>query len=93
MKKFFCIIGLAIKHLLKLIAIIGMITLITVGLLAALGALLQVDPRNIFWVAVALGVAIHCVLEAMFEYDEKKKEKDLEHDLDEERRHRFFMEN
>ena len=93
MKKFFLIVLYTLKHLFKMLFIIGTSWLIGAGIIWFLELLLEIEAGLAFVCFIVLALISVAAMEAHTEVNERLKEQELADESDKERRNRFFMEN
>ena len=93
MKKFFLIVLYTLKHLFKMLFLIGISWATVAGIILFLELLLEIKASLAFGCFIILALISIAIMEAHTEVNEKLKEQELTNELDKERRNRFFMEN
>ena len=93
MKKIAIIFLLTIKHLFIMTITVIISSLIAMGILQLIELIFTIPTGIMFLSAMIFSYIGVSLWEAIDEYREKEYEHKLEHDLEDERRNRFFMEN
>ena len=93
MKKITIIFLLTIKHLFIMTITVIISSLIAMGILQLIELIFTIPAGIMFLSAIAFSYVGISLWGAIDEYREKEYEHKLEHDLEDERRNRFFMEN
>ena len=93
MKKIAIIFLLTIKHLFVMTITVIVSAFAAMGVFQLIELLFTIPPGIMLILAIIFGYFGVALWGAIDEYKEKEYEHKLEHDLEDERRNRFFMEN
>ena len=93
LKKIAIIFLLTIKHLFVMAMTVVVSTFAAMGVFQLIELLFTIPPGVMLILVFVFGYVGIALWGAIDEYKEKEYEHKLEHDLEDERRNRFFMEN